>query len=147
MNHTNRITSLMLGAALLLPVSGFAQPDNSTEAGLVARTDHGISYVSGGVGDEERAQMVAVRKNYNLALGFATKKTGEYLTDVAVTLKDKHTNTVFDSTALGPLVYLKLPPGQYQVTTKTNGKSQSRAVQVKSNGVTEAFFYWDAEAG
>ncbi len=144
MNPVKVGIQLLLGASLLMSVIGIAGKNaNATE--LLERTERTIAYVSGGVGDEEKAAMDARRKNYNLWLTFASKKTGEYQADVKLTITDQRANTLFEVPALGPLVNLKLPPGQYKIEADLRGKTQSRPVHIKADGGTELVFRWVGE--
>lgn len=144
MNPVQVGIQLLLGASLLMSVIGIAGKNaNATEP--LERTERTIAYVSGGIGDDEKAAMDATRKNYNLWLTFASKKTGEYQADVKVTIKDSRANTLFEVSALGPLVHLKLPPGQYKIEADLRGKVQSQPVHIKPGGGTELIFRWESE--
>lgn len=45
------------------------------------KSNRGLSYLSGGIGDEERDEILAREKDFNLKLVFA-ERTGSYMADV-----------------------------------------------------------------
>ncbi len=88
------------------------------------QTSDGISYITGGIGDEELAALKAQEDNYNAHLLLATV-SGEYMGDVALSFTDKGGNEVLKVDSAGPLFYVNLPAGAYNV----EATSRSGAVQ------------------
>ncbi len=103
-----------------------------------------VSFVSGGVGDEDRSAMRAMAHDYNLHLQFATTGSGEYLAGVDVTVSDEKGKTLLDAIADGPLFFVKLPPGRYKIAVAQGGRSQSRTIVVPAGGPVAQAFYWPA---
>lgn len=101
----------------------------------------GTPYLSGGVTDDERAQMLAGGKNFNLKLIFA-EKTGAYLTDIEVVVTDPKGKKVLEIKSGGPIVLAKLPAGNYRVAAAANGKEQRRNVSIPAKGQGSMAFYW-----
>ena len=61
-------------------------------AALAAQTpqqQNGITYINGGVGEEEQSAMKAQRADYNLLLTFASKQSGAYRSDVQLGFEAK----------------------------------------------------------
>ena len=89
-----------------------------------------VAYLNGGVGDEEVQYIKQSMKDYSMALVFARAASpkAEYAADVAVTVKDRKGNTVFEVPAVGPYLLLKLPAGSYAVTATYHGQAQTRTV-------------------
>jgi hypothetical protein len=100
------------------------------------------NYISGGIGEEDRQAMQEASANYNLWITFAVKKSGEYLADTQVTIKDASGNTVLDATSDGPWFYAKLPKGKYRVDATVNGKTQTKTVIVHEKRHAELYYYW-----
>src|SRR5262245_25394349 len=92
------LMSVTLAAELYIPLSE-------------AKTDNGITYLSGGIGLDERETLSQVGQGYDLKLGFA-EKAGNYLSDVEVTIKDARNNTILEAISQGPWFFAKLPTGQ-----------------------------------
>ncbi|NRR30659.1 carboxypeptidase regulatory-like domain-containing protein [Oxalobacteraceae bacterium] len=109
------------------------------------QSQYEITYLSGGVGDDERQAMQALRQDYNLLLTFATKGSGEYLVDVAVTIRDQSGMAVASFVSQGPLCQVRLAPGSYRVQATVHGKELSQKVLVKAHRGRALYFYWDAE--
>lgn len=106
---------------------------------------NGIRYVSGGVGEGERAEIEALGNQYNLRLMFA-KQGGEYLSDVQVSIREERGSTAFDARSDGPLFYVQLPAGDYRVEATPAGMPdripQSQTVSVGDSGQSRLDFYW-----
>ncbi|MBI4204473.1 MAG: T9SS type A sorting domain-containing protein [Betaproteobacteria bacterium] len=102
----------------------------------------GVSYVSGGIGEDSEAQLKAREKEFNLKLVF-TLVEGNYLADVNVAIKDAGGKTLVEHTAQGPFLLAKLPGGTYAVSATYEGKTQSRKVRIGERMHTE-YFRWAA---
>ncbi len=89
----------------------------------------GISYVSGGIGSDEREKLTVIGKNYSLKLVFAIK-SGEYLSDVKVEISDNIGKKVLDAVADGPWFFANLPPGKYTVTVTMMGKEKQNKINI-----------------
>ena len=106
-------------------------------------TQADISYVSGGIGGAERAALRAAAPNYNLHLLFAGQGTGEYLSNVKVTIADQHGVVVLDAVSDGPYFMARIGPGRYRVTADDgDGNPQTRVVAVPERGAASASFFW-----
>lgn len=107
-----------------------AEPVNTPPAALAPHSENGVSYVSGGVGADERDALKAMAKDYNLRLLFADKKTGSYQAGVKVAIADTKGRKVVDAVSDGPWFYAKLPPGRYRVTADADGKTVTRRATI-----------------
>jgi len=99
-------------------------------------------FVSGGVGMEERGQMLATRADYNLHLTFANRGSGEFRSDVQVAITDTKGNVSLHARDAGPLMYVKLDPGRYRVEVSAEGQSQRKDVVVQAGRSKDLYFYW-----
>jgi hypothetical protein len=97
--------------------------------------------VSGGVGDEDRDALMQAYDQYNLHLAFA-EKTGDYVADVGVKVRDSRGREMWSGNADGPLLFMKLPPGRYEVIADFDGKEQRRSVQVGPRGGRLVTLLW-----
>lgn len=104
-------------------------------------TENGASYISGGVGDEEMSQIKSVEKDYNMRLLF-TGRDGEYQSGVKVQVTDAKGNVALDTTASGPYLLAKLPPGRYKVNASLDDQAQTRTTVVNERGSKEVHFAW-----
>ena len=120
-------TFAMLLASLLAPAaSGLAQTD-------IPRSP---PYTAGGIGADEMERLNARAGEFNLKLVF-TLKEGNYLSDVAVVVKDRGGHTVLAFTSPGPLALAKLPRGPYVVEATYEGNTQVRKVELRERLRTE----------
>ena len=136
---------LTLGMSLgLLLLSGqvvFAREDT---AGISeAKTNQGYEYRSGGVGADERNQMMRQANQYDLALSFAAR-SGDYLSDVNIVITDEHGKEVLNTTTAGPLFYAELPPGRYDVKATYNNKTEElKGLQIDKGRRVARVFHWN----
>jgi hypothetical protein len=92
-------------------------------------------FVTGGVGVEERGQMLASKPDYNVRMTFATRGTGA------------KGNTNVNARDAGPLMFVNLEPGRYRVTaTAADGQVQRRELQVQAGRTKDLYFYWSEPA-
>jgi hypothetical protein len=130
------IISLLTG---LTPLVVAAQP-----AAVLAQG--GVRYAAGGIGAEEREAMMAMRRDFNLALTFAVLRAGNYVADVDVELRDSRGAQVLAVHVEGPWLYARLPADVYQVRARYGEAWQARKVTVRERGTAESYFYWDDPA-
>ena len=105
-----------------------------------------VSYVSGGVSEEDRAAFDSIVRDFNLKLVFATKN-GEYLSDTEVVVSSGRGQPVLEARSDGPWFFARLPSGQYTVTASANGRSIRRSVVVGARGLRTLDFRWDSPDG
>ncbi|MBW2149416.1 MAG: carboxypeptidase regulatory-like domain-containing protein [Deltaproteobacteria bacterium] len=109
--------------------------------GLVAGEDFivrgtsqaGVSYMTGGIGLEERATITKEAKNYTLWLEFDIS-SGNYLSAVEVMIKDAKGGVVIEENSMGPWFLASLPAGNYLVSAKALNKAIVMEVEVPAGG-------------
>ncbi len=142
MKHYINLANILLAVSLLLPVmNSYADDKKNISSG----SKHEITFSTGGIGEEERLKMQNARTTSNLHLSFALKKSGEYLTDVKVSIFDKDGNKILQSDSSGPLLYAMLSPGIYKISAQYRSQVFSKTINIKSSSSKELHFYWDAE--
>lgn len=120
-------------------------------------TQDDITYLCGGVGEEEVAYMKQEARGYDLMLTFAARD-GAYLADVDVDIKDAKGNSVLQTACDSPILLVDLPhSGTYRVRAETAGYELNRTVKVsagekKRQRVASAVLSWpqriaETEAG
>ena len=131
------------------------QPPPSPIARLKAVTQDDVTYLCGGVGEEESTYMKQEAKDYDLMLTFATR-SGAYLADVDVDIRDAGGNTVLQLACDSPILLVDLPKGgTYKVRAETAGYTLNKTVRVgggrkQSQQVASSILSWPqqvAEAG
>jgi hypothetical protein len=127
----------------------------SPVAQLKPVTQDDVTYLCGGVGEDEEAYMKTEAKGYDLMLTFATRD-GAYLADVDVDIKDAKGNSVLQAACDSPIMLVDLPrSGNYRVRAETAGYTLNTTVRVtaakqKGRSLASAVLSWPqrvAEAG
>jgi hypothetical protein len=114
-------------------------------AGLEIREQNDISFVSGGVGDEQQDVLDAAVGRFNLKVTLAGTD-GKYLGGSTIRIEDQSGNTMLDTQATGPLFLAKLPQGHYTVHARAAGKSAiTRKVNVPGTGQADLVLSWTSE--
>lgn len=136
-----------LSAALAAPV--YAVKHKPTEIPLIetdapAKLDMDVKYVTGGVGDDERAEIEAAKSEYNVYI-LNAKKSGEYVEDTRTVISRKNGKTlepVLDVLA-GPLLYVELAPGSYVVEAIRYNITKKKDIVLNAKTKTrDVGFYW-----
>lgn len=108
----------------------------------LARTEKGVKYLCGGVGENEAMMMKDAAHEYDLALTFATS-TGAYLADVAVRITDGRGNTLLEVTCDAPILMVDLPrAGRYEVSAQTAGHAVNRTARVSDGRTARSVLTW-----
>jgi hypothetical protein len=124
-----------------LMASNFASDVAAEE--LTVKTSNGVSYLSGGFGEDERERLRSITGGDNLELSFALQ-SNEYVGGANVLIKDAKGNNVLEAVSGGPLFLVDLPAGSYTVEATAMGKTLKQAVHVPSKGHAQVYFAWNA---
>jgi hypothetical protein len=135
------ITTMLLAVFLMGPGTfSFAQ---EFAVRPEVHTEGGIQYVSGGVGQGEHDRLLQMASDYDLKLVFAVQQ-GNYLANIPVVIRDQQGNTVLDTVAQGPLMFVELPSGKYTVTATAYEQPRQQVVHVGKSGQSDLLFTWHA---
>jgi hypothetical protein len=111
-------------------------------AGLPAEQQAGgVSYVTGGVSDEEASLFKQARTDYPLSIELVQKAGAHnaFTADARVKVTDSAGNVVLDAKADGPFMLVRLPAGNYRVEATLNGRSAgTKPVTVGAKGSAQA---------
>lgn len=139
MKAAQGLLSALIVGVLALPVQAQeAMQDQLHEQ----TTTTGIRFITGGIGSEQQQAMAAVQSDYNLRLTFARAKSGEYLTDVRVMITDRKQHNVLETVADGPLLYARLPAGDYHITASFEGQQQTKKISIGASRHLAQVFYF-----
>jgi hypothetical protein len=105
---------------------------------------NGIDYVSGGAGEEARAAIAALQKQFSLRVVFS-ETTGAYVVVDEVRIRRGSSDLVVIPAA-GPMLLLKLLPGDYVIEASYAGKVERRKVQLRRERVS-LHWRWPASGG
>jgi hypothetical protein len=132
-----------IGAALIVPVLAFALNAYGSDLLLAmsVRNEGPVSYISGGIGEDEKDAMRLMVKQYNLRMAFATT-AGEYLPDIKVTVQDSKGKVVLDTLSEGPCLLAAVPAGTYKITADWEGKKIVKTANLAARRGGAVYFYW-----
>ena len=123
------VFAAMLQCAPLLADAADSAPQRSATS---ARQEE-ISSLSGGVGDDARAEMRQAAAAYNVHVVFSERQ-GSYLANIPFTVALGDGREIYSGVSEGPLLYLKLPPGAYQISAEIDGVWQKKRIRAGAPG-------------
>ena len=129
-----RTLAAVVLAVCLTPAAVLAAP--------MPHQQNGITYLNGGIGEEEQGAMKAQRADYNLLLTFATQQSGAYRSGVQLDIMDVKGANLLSVPNTGPMFFAKLPPGTYRISAAADGKTFKRTVKVGS-APKELVLHWE----
>jgi hypothetical protein len=118
---------------------------NANGGGLPQIQQQGdVSYVSGGVGQDESKALQHAQSQWPLSLRF-TGPGSDFLADIHVRVVDAHSKEVLSATSRGPYMLVKMRPGRYTVHAQYKDHDQSKTVTIPAKGTAKAAFYWNMQ--
>jgi hypothetical protein len=135
----SRKTALALLTSVLVAFGTQAAGNES-----VMQTAGNVPYVSGGIGIDAINRLDTMADQFNVKLVFAFK-SGEYLSDVNVTITDASGGTILDTTSEGPWLMTKLRQGRYQIAASFAGQVEKRTLAVGTAKLNTVDFRWNAQ--
>ena len=135
-------TGIVIFSLLIAPLAFAVQPS----ALPPEQTQGGVTYVSGGVGEEQTQAFESAASRYPLALEFAIKHAprAEYTANVHVVITDTQGTRLLDTHSDGPFLLAKLPAGRYTVTAERHQQTLTRTVHIANHTPTHVMFLWAA---
>ena len=143
-----KLDSIIGAAALAATIASLPPVAADSNVSPAQGNQGNVSYVSGGVGDDEAAAMKSAAAGYPLEMQFVQKATprDEFLSDVKVRIIDRSKNVVLDTVTTGPFLLAKLPSGTYQVEADHGGVMKRQTVDIRSGKHQRAVFVWAPSA-
>jgi len=136
----------MIAASLTLMSLVIASPASRADSSSLpaVKMQGGVSYVTGGIGEDEAAAFKSAAATYPLELLFAqqTPPKDSYIADVRIVIRDRSGNPVLNTTAEGPFLLAKLPAGTYQIEADYGGVQKRQAVEIHPGTHRRAVFVW-----
>ncbi|WP_053181146.1 hypothetical protein [Pseudomonas thivervalensis] len=132
---------------LLFPIALNATslaPVDNTGVQVQPMQQNGMTYLSGGIGEDE-ARAIEQAQGYNLHMTFAIGPENKYVPDVEVTVQNASGQTLLTLSDAGPLVYVQLPPGKYNVVATRNGEVRRDTAEVGSGAARKLVFHWNSD--
>ena len=132
-------------AAVALLTAGVAAPALAGTSFPMPVQQGQVTYISGGIGDDEIAAMKASAGAYDLLISNA-EKDGSYTAGIDVILRDGRGQVVLSAKDTGPLFYVKLAPGEYTLDANYHGVERVRDVAITPHHPAEIHLIWPEAA-
>lgn len=112
---------------------------------LQPRTENGVTYVCGGIGETETQRITELAPQYDMKLTFAAS-TGPYLADVGVSVADARGNELL-RTSCGPIMLVNFDQaGSYRISAQVDGMERTRTVRVnEGDRLRSVVMTWPAD--
>ncbi len=128
----------LLAFAIALPFASLlaGAAGDVTRGNTTSEPQEQIAWMSGGIGDEALEDMRKVAAAYNVHVVFSEPR-GNYLAGIPFTvarLASGNQQQIYSAVSEGPVLYLKLPPGSYQIAARIDGEWHSRRIQAGAPG-------------
>jgi len=102
--------------------------------------------VSGGIGSEEAEAIRLQAPEFPVHITFSEGKDGKSITDVALKITNHDGFSVFELPSAGPILYIKLPDGSYDISSQYGGITKLGKVKVLRNKSANVYLNWDASS-
>ncbi len=134
----------LVGAALAAcaPMAAHAQLAAGRQVTMI-QTVTTSTYLNGGIGLDEQVAMHRALKDFPLRMSFSESQDGEFLADIPMVISDSRGNSVFELRNAGPMLYVMLPPGRYEVSARFKGVTQTQGVTLLGKDGKDLQFRWD----
>ena len=113
------------------------------------QTQGNITYISGGIGEDEAAAMKAKSKSWPLSIEFSEHLVNKdlWVAQVYLRILDSKGKTLFDTTVDGPIFLGKLPPGNYELLATYQEVTKRRVIEIKQGQHIKESFNWQSKKG
>lgn len=132
----------MAPAPVAMPVARDGEVIDSIGGGAIAAqpltvmSNGTMKYVTGGIGDEELAQLKSLENGFNIQMLIAGTN-GNFIGDVTVKVVDTKDTVLFTVDNAGPYFYLSLSPADYMVEVTAGGTMKSVKVKAPETGAVK----------
>jgi hypothetical protein len=131
------IRSLTLIFCLLTAFSVWAQIPQT-------QYSQGISYITGGVGEEESTAILTEAKQWPVLLELSQLENGRgvWIFGSQIKILNAKSAVVFDAKAEGPYMLINLTAGDYAIQASYQGVEQKRNISVKTGQSQKISIFW-----
>lgn len=131
------IKSILSAIFLMFSAMTFAQiPDT--------QYSQGISYISGGVGEEESQAILAEAKQWPVLLELSQLENGRgaWIFGAKIKILNSKNQVIFDAQADGPYILINLATGQYQIEASYQGVVQKKSLSIQASAPQKLAIFW-----
>lgn len=107
-----------------------------------ATNEQQVNYQTGGIGQEELAELRENASNYNTQFSFANAADRAYLNNLQIRIVNDQQALIFEDNEVGPLLYLQLEPGTYELSATSNDVEQKIKFTVRDGSAVKEVITW-----
>ena len=109
-----------------------------------AQRSQGVSYITGGVGEEESTAILAEAKQWPLLLELSQLENGRgvWIFGSQIKIANAKGAMIFDAKADGPYMLINLDAGDYVIQASYQGVEQKRAISIKAGQPQKISIFW-----
>ena len=113
------------------------------------QTQGDITYIAGGIGEDEVKAMKSESKSWPLFIEFSEHLVGQdlWVAQVYLRILDSKGKTLFDTTVDGPIFLGKVPPGNYELLATYQEVTKRRVIEIKQGQHIKESFNWQSKKG
>jgi hypothetical protein len=145
----HELMATLLLTLLLLAMAMLSSPVASAADEPRLQSNGAVEFMSGGIGKEQADALKQQSADYALTLEFASARSAEgdtspgaYVADVKVDIRDAQGREMLNTTSTGPLLLVRLPPGDYTVVADWNGMRKQHSVDIPEGARRHVVFMW-----
>jgi len=103
-----------------------------------------VTWLSGGVGEDESKAIMQAIPGYPLVIEFLgkTQYGNEYLANIPIRIEDSHGKIILNTLSDGPFLLAKLPTGRYTASATYSGETEHRTFNLTQEGNVREVFQW-----
>lgn len=128
--------AVALGVVLAAAMTAVAQGVDRVQE------QNGITFVSGGIGEDSRSDLAAREKSYNFKLLTTLEGAGSFVSGVRVILATARGDKLVEHVSEGPIMLASLPAGGYVVIASFRGITHTRKFQVRADRLHTEHMRW-----
>ena len=104
----------------------------------------GISYITGGVGEDETQAILSEAKQWPLLLEMSQIENGRgvWIFGAMVNILNDKSQSIFNAQADGPYMLVNLGAGNYVTQASFKGVQQSKAISIKADTSQKISLFW-----
>ena len=131
------LLALMVILMFILPMSTYGQLPKTQQQG-------DITYITGGVGEDESKAIRGDAKNWPLIVDFSQhlQNHDAWISQVYLRILDLKGNAIFEVTTDGPFLLVNLPSGSYMLTATYEGITKTQKIQIVDGKAHRASLNW-----
>lgn len=134
----NHMTKLLLASVICTATLLAASNSAYAEVGNRAET----TYLNGGIGQEESAEIRAKAGDFNLRLYLSEGNPGASIANAKITITDKFGHVRIDIADGGPMLFVQLENGRYKINAQYNGINIIRNIVISNRRGTNVYLNW-----